>query len=78
MSREPKGRELDRIVFRVKKEALFRNLFLSNFDVALREFQLNDEERKSLKDRDYELLARLGLKPELVIALAEIDKKTSP
>ncbi len=74
MSRQP-GYELDRIIFRVKKDAKFRSNFLSHFDLACREFKLTEEEERGLKLRDYISLAKLGLKPELIMALAEIDKE---
>ena len=69
------GYELDQIIFRVKKDAHFRDIFISNFDLACKEYGLTEEERTSLKARDYKKLAELGLKPELVIALAEIDER---
>lgn len=68
------GYELDKIAFRIKKDVQFRDLFFSNFDLACQEYRLTEEERISLKARDYKKLAELGLKPELVIALAKIDE----
>lgn len=60
------------MIFRIKKDVDFRDKFISNFDVACQQYRLTEEERTSLKARDYKKLAELGLKPELVIALAKI------
>jgi hypothetical protein len=68
----PAGYELDRMVFRLKKDPAFRDKFLFDFELACSEFKLTKEEKRSLKDRDYKRLAELGLKPELVMALANI------
>jgi hypothetical protein len=68
------GYELDKIMFRVKKDKIFRENFLSDFDRTCKDFNLTEEERESLKLRNYSKLAELGLKPELVMALADIDK----
>jgi hypothetical protein len=73
MNRQP-GYELDKIVFRVKKDKIFREKFVSDFDGACRDFSLTEEERECLKLRNYTKLAELGLKPELLMALADIDK----
>ena len=60
------------MIFRIKKDVDFRDKFISNFDLACRDYRLTEEERTSLKERNYKKLAELGLKPELVIALAKI------
>lgn len=64
------GYELDRLLFRVKKDSKFRSEFLRTMEKVLDMYRLTEEERRAIGDRDYSKLSRLGAKPELVIALA--------
>jgi Aromatic-ring-opening dioxygenase LigAB, LigA subunit len=66
-----KGYELDRLLFKVKKDDEFRRRFFSNFEDACTGFKLSSEEKAALRKRDFASLSRLGVKPELILALAK-------
>lgn len=62
--------ELDRLLYRIKKDKVVRRQFLKNAESVLDMYQLSGEERTALRARNYSELSKLGAKPELVIALA--------
>lgn len=70
-----RGYELDRLLFRVKKDEEFRRRFFADFKSALEGFDLTEEEKKVLKARDYARLFELGVKDELIISLARFSKE---
>lgn len=69
-----KGYELDRILFRVKKESVFQEKFFKDFENACNGYNLTEEEKLALKSRDFVKLYELGTKDELILALARLLK----
>ena len=62
--------ELDRVLFRFKKDPSFRDEFFLDLQGALKGYDLTGEEKKALADRDYARLYDLGAKDDLIIPLA--------
>jgi len=69
-----KGYELDRILFKVKKNEEFRRKFIEDFDSACEGFSLSPDERQALRNREYARLYDLGAKDELILVLARLSR----
>jgi hypothetical protein len=65
---------VNKILFKIKKDKQFRELFLQNFDEATRDFPLAAEEIAALKERDYRKLKSLGAKAMLLLPFAGIAR----
>jgi hypothetical protein len=70
-----RGYELDRILFKVKKDPEFRDRFLNEFNTACLDFALSKEEKAALRDRDYRALNDLCAKDELILFLAMLSRQ---
>lgn len=65
---------VNKILFKIKKDKVYRRLFLDNFEEAVKDFRLTTEEKKALKERNYSHLLSLGAKAMLLLPYAGITR----
>jgi hypothetical protein len=65
---------INKILYKIKRDGIFRKQFLENFQEAIRGFPLSEEEKKALELRDCAKLLDLGAKAMLLLPFAGITR----
>lgn len=65
---------VNKILFKIKKDRVYRSLFSDNFKAAIDGFELSDEEISALEERDCKKLFDLGAKAMLLLPFAGITR----
>jgi hypothetical protein len=65
---------LNKVLYKIKRDFAYRDLFRNDFDKAVLGFDLDSEELAALKSYDYSTLYRLGAKSMLLLPFAGVTK----
>jgi hypothetical protein len=65
---------LNKVLYKIKRDFAYRDLFRNDFDKAVTGFDLDSEELAALKRYDYSTLYRLGAKSMLLLPFAGVTK----
>ncbi len=65
---------INKILFKIKKDRKYRELFLNDFKEAIQGFPLTAEEERALEERNYPALLNLGAKAMLLLPFAGITR----
>ena len=65
---------LNKVLYKIKRDFAYRDLFRKDFDKAIEGFELNSDEIDALRRYDYSKLFELGAKSMLLLPFAGVMK----
>ena len=65
---------LNKVLYKIKRDFAYRDLFRKDFNKAIEGFELNNNEKDALRSYDYANLFELGAKSLLLLPFAGVMK----